>query len=182
MTCAFHKRSPPCATCTYVSHIFHAICFSAHNSAGAEVAPCACLGKPRAQKSALPVSAFSPQQTRLPSSNCHASDSPSTILQSDLAYWTIDSGWDRILVRDTGGFQPFGLPQFNLEPVIYARKGTPVFASTKAFPLGFQAPRGRHSEKPEVFYEMIRKATDGKRLDMFSRRQIEGFDVWGNEV
>lgn len=80
-----------------------------------------------------------------------------------------------------GGFQPIGLPQYNCEFVLYARRGKPSFADTKAFPCCFEAPRREHSRKPDEFYETIARVTAGTRLDIFSRGAHEGFARYGNE-
>lgn len=46
----------------------------------------------------------------------------------------------------------------------------------------FAAPRGRHSEKPAAFYDMVESMSPGPYLDVFARKKRFGWDVYGNEV
>lgn len=54
-------------------------------------------------------------------------------------------------------------------------------------PTWFQAPRERHSKKPDVFYELVERSSPGPYLDIFSRPRQERlgsaqWDAWGNEA
>jgi N6-adenosine-specific RNA methylase IME4 len=80
-----------------------------------------------------------------------------------------------------GGFQSFNRPQYNAEFALCARQGSPLFTTFKDFNVCFTAPRGKHREKPEAFYSLVRDHTVGRRLDLFARRKIEGFEGWGQE-
>lgn len=82
----------------------------------------------------------------------------------------------------SGGFQPYGLPQYNSEFAVYARRGAPSFIETTAFNTCFSAPRREHSRKPDEFYETIRRVTAEGRCDWFSRGDHPGFVPIGNET
>jgi N6-adenosine-specific RNA methylase IME4 len=45
-----------------------------------------------------------------------------------------------------------------------------------------EAPRGRHSEKPEIVREMIERASPGPRLELFARKIVPGWFAWGHEI
>jgi N6-adenosine-specific RNA methylase IME4 len=82
----------------------------------------------------------------------------------------------------TAGYQPIGLPQYNCEFVVYARRGAPVFVDTKDFCCCFDGERREHSRKPDAFYDMIRRVTGGSRIDIFSRERRDGFAQFGDEI
>ena len=81
------------------------------------------------------------------------------------------------------GPQAMNRPQSNAEYILVGRQGKPKFRDTEDFRMAFNAPREKaHSTKPDKFYETIKRVTVGPRLDMFSRRPIDGFDAWGKEA
>jgi N6-adenosine-specific RNA methylase IME4/ParB-like chromosome segregation protein Spo0J len=46
-----------------------------------------------------------------------------------------------------------------------------------------EAPRGRHSEKPEVFREIVERMYPGvPRIELFARIAPKGWDTWGKEA
>ena len=90
--------------------------------------------------------------------------------------------WFTMTWVKNGGIQLPNSPMFNAEWAIVGRKGNPKWLDTKAFKTANYWPRGSHSEKPEGFYDLLRRVTPGPRLDIFGRRRIAGFDSWGNEA
>jgi N6-adenosine-specific RNA methylase IME4 len=73
------------------------------------------------------------------------------------------------------------------EHVLFAVRGDAGRTQRKDLSSWFQAPRERHSSKPDVFYELVEAASPGPYLDIFARprqTRLAGGDwnVWGNEV
>ena len=68
------------------------------------------------------------------------------------------------------------------EHCLFAVRGK-MRLNVRNLPTAFLWPRiGRHSVKPDAFFEMVEAATPGPRLELFARRPREGWTVWGNEV
>jgi N6-adenosine-specific RNA methylase IME4 len=82
----------------------------------------------------------------------------------------------------SGGFQPYNLPQYNCEFVLYGRKGAPSFEDTKRFSTCFEGQRKEHSRKPDEFYQLINRVCPSPRIDIFSREKHDGFSQYGNET
>lgn len=53
---------------------------------------------------------------------------------------------------------------------------------TNNTPTHFVADRQRHSQKPELFYDIVEASSPGPYLEMFARRRRFGWHVWGNEA
>ena len=83
------------------------------------------------------------------------------------------------------GICPYNPFQFASEFVLFGCRDRKVF---RQFRMGTVKTwfctkgRPRHSEKPEQFYQMIRRITPEPRIDLFARRRHKGFDAWGNQV
>jgi N6-adenosine-specific RNA methylase IME4 len=45
-----------------------------------------------------------------------------------------------------------------------------------------EAPRGRHSEKPDAIRQMIERASPGPSLELFARELVPGWFAWGHEI
>jgi N6-adenosine-specific RNA methylase IME4 len=64
------------------------------------------------------------------------------------------------------------------EHCILAVRGRPVKTLTNQTTV-LQAPRGRHSEKPEEFYRLVESLCPGSKVELFARRPREGWVTHG---
>lgn len=80
-----------------------------------------------------------------------------------------------------------GVHRITTEFLLYATRGT-VGANGKNPGTWHNVKRDyengfpKHSKKPEYFREMINSLHNGNKLEMFARKESEGWDVYGNEV
>lgn len=70
---------------------------------------------------------------------------------------------------------------YDTEHVLFATRGG-LRVLRRGLRLSFDEPVNGHSAKPDVFYDRVRQASPGPRLDMFARTRRDGFTTWGNEV
>jgi ParB-like chromosome segregation protein Spo0J len=69
----------------------------------------------------------------------------------------------------------------NVEFVLLGERGKPLPLANDIKQVVI-APRGRHSAKPEEVRRRIERLFAGPYLELFGRKPVEGWSVWGNEV
>lgn len=68
------------------------------------------------------------------------------------------------------------------EHCLFATKGRKkLIEGAPTRPTAFLSPRLPHSVKPDWFYDLVEEQSSGNRLELFSRREREGWDGWGHE-
>lgn len=65
------------------------------------------------------------------------------------------------------------------EPLLIAKRGKPSLPDQDF--VGLLSPNLQHSRKPDSVYEYA-ESLDGPRLELFARRNREGWDAFGNQV
>ena len=71
----------------------------------------------------------------------------------------------------------------NAEFVLLGTRGSPsLFRKDKGVHQIIDAPINVHSQKPDEVHRRIDRLYDGDRIELFARRGMPGWDVWGNEV
>lgn len=78
------------------------------------------------------------------------------------------------------GFTPYSW-MYDSEHVLFGTRGG-LKLLKRGLRLTFTEPVNGHSVKPEVFYDRVRAASPGPRLEMFARQERSGFVPWGNEA
>ena len=62
-------------------------------------------------------------------------------------------------------------------------RGRPRPIADESVPQVILAPRGKHSEKPAELHRRVERLyPDAARLELFARRRIDGWQVWGDEL
>jgi N6-adenosine-specific RNA methylase IME4 len=69
----------------------------------------------------------------------------------------------------------------NTEICFIATKGSPLRLANDAHQV-VMAPVGEHSAKPEEVRRRIERLFPGPYLELYGRKLVPGWDVWGNEV
>ena len=87
------------------------------------------------------------------------------------------------MVQDSNGNWQGGLFCPTNEFLLLGRKGKMPKDKKRIDSTWWQVKRQqKHSKKPELFQDLIETVSDSPRLEMFARRERDGWDVFGNEV
>jgi len=88
------------------------------------------------------------------------------------------------LKRTVNGARHFGMGRTvraEHETCLIAVRGKPVTLDL-SIRSTFEAPTGRHSEKPEAFFKIVERLRAGPYLELFARRHRDGWTCLGDEL
>lgn len=70
------------------------------------------------------------------------------------------------------------------ELLLVGKRGSPKVPEPKVRVSSvIRSPRGEHSQKPSVVYEILEAMyPDARKLELFARSRRDGWHAWGNEV
>ena len=69
------------------------------------------------------------------------------------------------------------------EICLIGTRGKPQFPDDKGVHSVFRAPRGAHSAKPDLFYDIVEQLYEtGPYVELFARRRREGWHCFGDEL
>lgn len=109
-------------------------------------------------------------------------------------FWNFQIKTDLVwLKKTTDGLRWFGMGRTlraEHETCLVCTRGTPRLLNhstrstfvTDLDLAGLSARARRHSEKPEEFYEIVERLSDGPYLELFARKQRPGWTCIGNEL
>lgn len=89
-----------------------------------------------------------------------------------------------VKLTSTGEKKHFGMGRYvraRHETCIVATRGKPLVLSHSVRST-FEAPVGKHSEKPQVFFDIVEQLCAGPRVEMFARRRRPRWDALGDQV
>jgi len=96
-------------------------------------------------------------------------------------YYGIGFLWAK--TNKSSGFH-FGMGYYtrhNTEPCFIAIRGKPKPLNRDVREL-IVSQVEEHSKKPDEIRDRISRIYDGRKLEMFARKKVDGWDAWGNEI
>ena len=97
--------------------------------------------------------------------------------------WGFEPVKTLVWAKNPRGFHLGGTFQSTTEFVLFARRGKlAALRQVNRDWFNWERLQNQHSAKPTAFYELVETVSPAPRIDLFARREREGWDVWGDEV
>lgn len=99
-----------------------------------------------------------------------------------MRHWGFKYSTTLVWCKQPNGIGLGGTFSLTTEFLLFGYKGK-VGASRRHDTTWWLQKRGKHSQKPIYFYELLEETfPNDKKIELFARSARPGWDVWGNEV